>query len=110
MKSVLTVSLLVLALSLAGQTRRIAHRAHSGANHENYDGLDGNYGGGTSYIVQSQVVLSMDTMKTSDGRDSLYYRWDTLHDQSPAQLNQMRHQPVRRISQLGNICAPITVQ
>jgi hypothetical protein len=109
-----------IGLTTMAQTRRIAHRAHSGAVTDNYDGKDGNYGGGHGMynqgqyiivpVIPSPVILTTDTVKTKDGRDSTCYRWDTLRTDSPPRVNDVRHQPVRRISQLGYICAPTTTQ
>jgi hypothetical protein len=72
----------ICTLSFA-QTRRIAHRAHSGAKQERYDGRDGNYG--DPYIPQMvQVHLE-------SGRDTLVEFWDSLAN--PEYLRQVDTTP-----------------
>ncbi len=70
MKTIFSL-LLILTITISfAQTRRIAHRAHSGAKHERYDGHDGNYG----YFPTPQKVY----VHLESGRDTLVYEWDTL--------------------------------
>jgi hypothetical protein len=111
-KVVLSVFILVLALGSNAQTRRIAHRAHSGARSEAYDGRDGSYGEIPAPRVRPQserVVLKTDTVKTKSGSDSIFYFWDTLPDASVPRYNEFRPMPVHRLRDIGTICKPATV-
>ena len=62
--------LLLTGILCYPQTRRIAHRAHSGAKSERYAKGEGNYG----YFPQPREV----TIHLESGRDTTVYEWDTL--------------------------------
>lgn len=63
--------LLIFTITIGfAQTRRIAHRAHSGANHARYDGRDGNYG--------DPYIPTTVTVHLESGRDTVVEFWDTL--------------------------------
>jgi hypothetical protein len=70
MKATFSLLLIFALTNCFAQTRRIAHRAHSGSNTERYVKGDGNYG----YYPPPQKV----TVHLESGRDSLVYEWDTL--------------------------------
>ncbi len=100
---------LFLGISLAGgaQTRRIAHRAHSGTKTEHYDGRDGNYG---DPYIPMRYVIKVDTVYLMSGKDSAvklvdssYWEYDTAnlnHRQSLHQLEDVR--------EYGKICSRYT--
>lgn len=100
-----------LEISVAGdaQTRRIAHRAHSGSETEQYDGRDGNYGG--PYIPMRHVT-KVDTVYVITGKDSVvklvdssYYEMDTTN------LHQPRsYQHVDDVRGYGKICSRYTMK
>jgi hypothetical protein len=63
--------LVVLMSHVNAQTRRIAHRVHSGSSNERYNGVDGNYGDPYPYPQMIKVHLE-------SGRDTLVEMWDTI--------------------------------
>jgi hypothetical protein len=69
MKTLLSIALMVLTFFASAQTRRIAHRVHSGTTHERYDGRDGNYGNPYPY----RVLVHLES-----GRDTVVDAWDSL--------------------------------
>lgn len=70
MKTSVTLFLLFIATVAFAQTRRIAHRAHSGAEHARYDGRDGNYG--------DPYIPTTVTVHLESGRDTVVEFWDSL--------------------------------
>lgn len=70
MKTTFTLSLILLVVVATAQTRRIAHRFHSGSNTARYDNRDGNYG--DPYIPPTI------TIHLESGRDTTVYEWDSL--------------------------------
>lgn len=70
MRNIFTLVLIFTITISFAQTRRIAHRAHSGSKHEHYDGRDGNYG---YFPVPEKVTIHLES-----GRDTTVYEWDTL--------------------------------
>jgi hypothetical protein len=69
MKVSVTILFLALCMGLGAQTRRIAYRFHSGADHARYDGRDGNYG--DPFDPRIRIHLE-------SGRDTIVDYWDTL--------------------------------
>lgn len=68
-KSLFTFLFLAATVAVHAQTRRIAHRFHSGADHARYDGRDGNYGD----PGDPRILIHLES-----GRDTLVEYWDTL--------------------------------
>src|SRR5687768_15412951 len=106
-KLVLLTIFLGMALVGTAQTRRIAHRAHSGTKTERYDGRDGNYGG--PYIPMRYVV-KVDTVYFLSGKDTVvklvdssYYELDTTN-----MHNQRSYQPLEDVREYGKICSRYT--
>jgi hypothetical protein len=69
MKTLITILCLTFCVAVHSQTRRIAHRFHSGADHARYDGRDGNYG----EPYDPKILIHLES-----GRDTLVDYWDTL--------------------------------
>lgn len=111
MKTVFTFALLVLVLTLTGQTRRIAHRAHSGANHARYDENDGSYG----KVMPRKVKVHLES-----GRDTMVYEWDSiaspnhryweLDTTSKINLHPIDPQPKHYIREMGEITHRLIVK
>jgi hypothetical protein len=96
-----------LATTADAQTRRIAHRFHSGSELARYDNRDGSYGG--PYIPM-KLVLKTDTLLEVNGKDSVirvvdssYYELDT------ANYHQSRiHGDLNDVREYGKICSRYT--
>lgn len=103
MKSVVTLAFLLVVVSLTAQTRRIAHRFHSGADHARYDGRDGNYG---DPYIPTTVLIHLES-----GRDTVVEFWDSLAnpnylryiDSTPRAMIHPRIGPKEDIRQMGGI-------
>lgn len=100
-------ALVFLSITADAQTRRIAHRFHSGTNIERYDNGDGSYGG--PYIPM-KLVTKVDTIREMHGKDSVwrlvdssYYILDT------ANLHQSRiDNNLNDVREYGKICSRYT--
>lgn len=107
MKTLFTLILLITTVALTAQTRRIAHRFHSGTNIERFDNGDGSYGG--PYIPMRHVI-KVDTVyevvkKDTVVRlvDSSYYELDTSN------MHQSRiHENFNDVREYGKICSRFT--
>ncbi len=107
MKTLFTIILLTAVFALNAQTRRIAHRFHSGTNIERYDGQDGNYG--APYIPYKRITVT-DTLRETHGkdtvmrlRDTTYYILDTTN------LHQSRvDSNLNDVREYGKICSRYT--
>lgn len=101
--------LLCLAVGATAQTRRIAHRSHSGTKHERYDKGDGSYGG--PYIPMKKVT-KVDTIRETQGKDTVmrlvdssYYELDTTLLHQRRTFNDMND-----VRDLGKVCSRYTGQ
>lgn len=109
MKQLLMIAALAcLAFSADAQTRRIAHRFHSGTDTERYDNNDGSYG--APYIPRV-YVLKTDTIRPT-GKDSAfrlvdssYYQLDTTNRHQPRSFKDMNN-----AQDYGKICSRYTGQ
>jgi hypothetical protein len=109
MRAVFTFILLIAMFCLhAQQTRRIAHRFHSGDDSEHYDDNDGNYGIPMPHKPTKAIHVVIDSIQKDEGR--IYYRWDTVDYTTPAGLHVSRHKRVARMRDLGNICTTLTTR
>jgi hypothetical protein len=70
-KMVWVIAAMAVLASVDAQTRRIAHRSHGGANHERYDGKDGNFGLPPNYPRMVKVHLE-------SGKDTIVPHTDSL--------------------------------
>jgi hypothetical protein len=103
MRTLLTLVLIIAAFALNAQTRRIAHRFHSGADHARYDNRDGNYG--------DPYIPAMVTVHLESGKDTLVEVWDSLAnpkylrymDTTPRAMIHPRVGPKEDIRQMGVI-------
>ncbi len=105
------IFILVLSVTIAfAQTRRIAHRAHSGANSERYRDGDGSYGWDPSFEM---VKIHLES-----GRDTMVYAWDSLAqphylnvDTTPrAQFYPRDNSPKEHIREMGNVTHRLIVK
>lgn len=108
MKSIFTIALLIAAVTISAQTRRIAHRSHSGAKTERYTKGEGSYG----YFPQ-KVNVHMES-----GKDTIVYEWDSLAnpqypiyaDTTPrAQFGPRSLEPKDDISKMGLVTGRLIV-
>lgn len=108
MKHILMIAGLVfLSLAADAQTRRIAHRFHSGTNIERFDNSDGSYGGP---FIPMKRITKWDTIHEHHGKDSVvrivdssYYVLDT------ANLHQSRiDRNLNDVRDYGKICSRYT--
>lgn len=107
MKPIFTLLLLVAVAALNAQTRRIAHRFHSGSDHAVYTSGDGSYGG--PYIPMKYVTKS-DTIIFFNGKDSVSRVVDTTYyelDTTQLHKNHL-HGGVNDVREYGKICSSYT--
>jgi hypothetical protein len=105
-KIVLLLVILTVTAGAHAQTRRIAHRSHSGAKHEKYDGRDGNYGNPPQMTQQRMLILQPDTIG-----DSIVWRFvgDTVPRLDSLRINQYQPEDnIDEVSELGKVCSKIT--
>lgn len=106
----LLAALLFVAFTVDAQTRRIAHRSHSGAKNESYRKGEGSYG----YFPQ-KVTVHMES-----GRDTVVYEWDSLAnpnykrdiyvDTAPrAQFGPRSFAPKEKIREMGTVTGRLVV-
>ncbi len=107
----MVAALLSMIITAEAQTRRIAHRFHSGADGRKYDGIESSYGipSNKSHLPQSTIVLRPDTIHLEDGRDSVLYRWDTLGVVHP-KVHEAKKRQVSELNQVGTICSTRTIR
>ncbi len=111
MKSTFTFFLLLICTLSFAQTRRIAHRAHSGAKHARFDDNDGSYG----RVAPRKVKVHLES-----GRDTMVYEWDSIASpnyhywelDTTAQINirPIDPQPKQYIREMGEITHRLTVK
>ncbi|HTF05065.1 MAG TPA: hypothetical protein VK826_13650 [Bacteroidia bacterium] len=81
------------AVGAHAQTKRIAHRSHSGAKHEKYDDGDGEYG----RIAPSKIKIHLES-----GKDTVVYPWDSLA--RPYYLDTLRpHRIEKQVKEMEDI-------
>lgn len=100
-------ALVLMAIGTDAQTRRIAHRFHSGTNIERFDNSDGSYGG--PYIPMKKIT-KIDTVREMSGKDSVvrlvdstYYILDTSYYHQPRMEGSMND-----VREYGKICSRYT--
>ena len=100
---------LFLATAAGAQTRRIAHRSHSGHVHSTYVWSGSNYG--------DPVEIHRVKIHLESGRDTIVYAWDSLAmprysaDTTPrAQFGPRHFKPMRDIRELGMVTGRIIVR
>lgn len=108
MKQILMIAALICTTLLAdAQTRRIAHRFHSGSDVQRCDGRDGNYG---IPYVPMKYVRKVDTITEIHNKDTVqrlvdssYYILDT------SGYHQSRNfDHVNDVREYGKICSRFT--
>jgi hypothetical protein len=107
MKTFFAFVLILVTVSLTAQTRRIAHRFHSGTDNTQYASGDGSYGG--PYIPMKYVHIT-DTITFAVGKDSVVRIVDTAYyelDTSNMHKNRT-HGNLNSASEYGKICSSYT--
>lgn len=105
---VLMIFLLCTSVAVSAQTRRIAHRAHSGANTERYDGRDGNYG---DPYIPTHVKVHLES-----GRDTMVWEYDSIarpyfYDTLPhASIRPVDRNPKADIREIAHGAGRLTIK
>jgi hypothetical protein len=108
MKNFLMIAALVfLSLAADAQTRRIAHRFHSGTNTERFGNGDGSYGG--PYIPMKRIV-KVDTVYDEVRKDSVVRLVDSSYwEMDTSMLHQSHiHENLNDVRDYGKICSRYT--
>lgn len=106
MRVLFTAVFILLGIACTAQTRRIAHRSHSGAKHERYDGTEGSYG----KVAPRKVKVHLET-----GRDTMVYSWDSLA--RPYFLDTIRqksyeevgHKKIETAKEIGHVAGKLVM-
>jgi len=110
MKTIFIFTVLVLsAFAANAQTRRIAHRAHSGQNTERYLGNDGNYG---DPGLPMKVRHKYDTLHLMVGKDSVVKVTDSIYfiEDTTWWHPDHSYQPPHDVREYGKICSRFTTR
>lgn len=100
-------ALVCLVVNAEAQTRRIAHRFHSGSDHARYESGDGSYGG--PYIPM-KYTIKLDTIHDESGKDSVIRVMDSTHfELDTTNLHHSRiHGNMNDVKEYGKICSSYT--
>lgn len=96
---------LVVTISFA-QTKRIAHRSHSGKNSESYVSTLGSYG----RVAPRKVKVHLES-----GKDTMVYEWDSLA--RPYYLNpdwqpksdEVGKKPIENAKEVGHVAGKLVM-
>jgi hypothetical protein len=108
MKHILMIAaLFFLAITVDAQTRRIAHRFHSGTSTGRFDNTDGSYGG--PYIPMKKIT-KVDTIREMHGKDSVWRLVDSSYwEMDTSVLHQSRiENNLDDVRDYGKICSRYT--
>jgi hypothetical protein len=104
-------ALIFISFETEAQTRRIAHRFHSGADGKKYQDVSSSYGIPMPQKPQKTIpIFWYDTIHMEDGRDSIVSRMDTLRLTPTPRRNQTRNQNVSSVNQLGSNYSTLTTR
>jgi hypothetical protein len=106
MKTVVTIFFIFACTFGYAQTKRIAHRSHSGARNEKCDAVDGSYG----KVMPRKIKVHLES-----GRDTMVNPWDSLA--RPYYLDTLRQpsfqefgqKPIETVKEIGHIAGRLVL-
>jgi hypothetical protein len=106
MKTIFTLIFISVTVISFAQTKRIAHRSHSGRNSESYISTLGSYG----KVAPRKVKVHLES-----GRDTMVYEWDSLArpyylrlDLQPKE-NEVGKKPIENAKEVGHVAGKLVM-
>lgn len=106
MRTIFTLAFMLMVTIIFAQTKRIAHRAHSGKNSESYVSSLGSYG----RVAPRKVKVHLES-----GRDTMVYEWDSLarpyyiHVDLQPKENEVGKKPIENAKEVGHVAGKLVM-
>lgn len=99
--------LFILSVTISfAQTKRIAHRSHSGKKNESYGTTEGSYG----KVAPRKVQVHLES-----GKDTMVYPWDSLarpyylDKNGQPKYNEVGHKPIETAKEIGHVAGKLVM-
>ena len=106
MKTIFTFIFILLVTISFAQTKRIAHRSHSGKKNENYETTEGSYG----KVAPRKVKVHLES-----GKDTMVYEWDSLarpyyvNPNWQPKSNEVGKKPIENVKEVGHVAGKLVM-